>query len=363
MPGSIPHDCSQAVQGQIVSFLSSVPDGSTIQFQTDGCYEVNETITLPYLSNITVNGEGSTFEDTVWPTNNSIWEAEGGSNITFENMTIDGSNPYAGCLAGDSSGPCATQGCYTASYEWQYGVDFEGTQGGTVNNVAINNVGGDFVETEDLNDNVNSAPTTNITIENSIFTNNGRMGVGITDANGVTIENNIFTGVCWEMVDMESDVSVEFSKNVAILNNTLGSNDFGILSDGGNAVAANEGPVTVTGNTMNTCPATTESPIQLDSIVGQVTTGFTINNNYLVSNGALAGIGIYNESNGVVDGNSVDMCTYQGGSPYVVLLNTDNNLTIENNNGDIGIHQGSWAGGVYIDSLSTNVITSGNDPP
>jgi hypothetical protein len=35
-----------AVEGQIASFLSTVPDGSTIQFQTGDCYGQDGTILL-----------------------------------------------------------------------------------------------------------------------------------------------------------------------------------------------------------------------------------------------------------------------------------------------------------------------------
>jgi parallel beta-helix repeat protein len=341
--------------------------GAQITFPSGACYEVNgssggHALTINDLNNVLVNGNGATFDDPMsnWPTNSSIWEAEGGSNITFENMTIDGSNPYGGCLQGDVTSPCsAEQGCYTSEEEYQFGIDYEATQGGTVNNVTVNDVGGDDISLEDLNGNVNSLPNTGITIENSTFNNNGRMGIGVVDANGVTINNNTFTGVCWEAVDMESDVAAEYSANVTITNNTVTSSDFGLLSDGGSASAAHSGPVIVTGN-ISDLPSTSESNISIQSIVGQVTSSFTINDNTLSSNGA-QGIYIGYQSNGVVNGNTVTIY-YSEPTTYVVDLSQVSNAKVTNNTGLNGT-SGSWAGGVYTDGTDTNITKSGNSPP
>ena len=339
------------MEGQIASFLSTVPDGSTIQLQTGGCYGQDGTILLANRNNLTINGEGSTFEALASMAGNSFWAVQGGTNITFTNMTIQGDNPYAEVLQG-------SPGCYNAGWEWQYGFAFDGTDGGTVNGVTINDIYGDFVEAEDDNGNTYSAPATNILIENSTFSGAGRMGIGITDGNGVTIEHNSFNWVCWEMVDIETDTAWEYSQNVNIIDNTLGANNFGMLSDGGHAAAANSGNVTVTGNTMTVPPSTTESPIQLESING-VPSNFTIDNNTLITNGG-QGIHINTESNGTVENNTIAMDSNSSSSAYPVSLVLASNVQVENNTGTC-YYEIWWSSApVYTDSTDTGITQSGN---
>ena len=341
---------------QIASFLSTVPDGSTIQFQPGGCYGQDGTILLANRNNLTINGEGSTFEALASMAGNSFWAAQGGTNITFTNMTIQGDNPYAEVLQG-------SPGCYNAGWEWQYGFAFDGTDGGTVNGVTVNDIYGDFVEAEDDNGNTHSAPATNILIENNTFSGAGRMGIGITDGNGITIEHNSFNWVCWEMVDIETDTPYEYGENVNIIDNTLGSNNFGILSDGGNSAPTNNGNVTVTGNTMTSYPATTESPIILNPITGIVSTGFTIDNNTLETNGS-AGIQVASESNGQIENNNVDYDYPEGGTHNGIDISSgDSNILVENNVEPVCCSLTSWPGGgvlVYVDPSDTNITVSGN---
>ena len=100
VPSSIPDDCSQAVEGQIESFLSTVPDGSTVQFQPQGCYGQDGTIFVTDRKNLVIDGNGSIFRAlTQGDSGRSNWEVQAGSNITIENMTLYGGEPQrrSGC--------------------------------------------------------------------------------------------------------------------------------------------------------------------------------------------------------------------------------------------------------------------------
>jgi hypothetical protein len=359
-PSSINATCSSDVSTPLNAWLATLSNGAQVNFPSGACYEANETLVVPYLNNVIVNGNGSTFENTLYGngtttgTNNTIWEAEGGSNITFENMTVLGPN---------NTDYCNING----NYEWQYGIAFNDTQGGMVNNVTINQTFGDSVETQDNDNNVALGPTTGIVIENSTLENDGRMAIGITDGRNITIENNTISA-CGEVVDMETDTSGEYSQDVSIINNTIGWNSFGLLSMGGNAAPANSGDVTVTGNTMTYYPNTTEAAITLNSITGIVTTGFTITNNTLLTTGG-NGVEVHNASNGTISNNTVALGTYQGGAPYPVNLAAyDSNITVTNNSGvkgtatNNGFGSGAdWPdGAVYVDSTCYNITQSGN---
>ena len=188
------------------------------------------------------------------------------------------------------------------------------------------------------------------------------MGIGITDGNGVTIEHNSFNWVCWEMVDIETDTPYEYGENVNIIDNTLGSNNFGILSDGGNSAPTNSGNVTVTGNTMTATPSTTETPITLNPITGVVSTGFTIDNNSLMTNGS-AGIILSDEDNGQIENNTIDYAYPEGGTQNGIDIYGSSNVLVENNIEPVMGGSGPWPGGgqlVYVDPYSTNITVSGN---
>ena len=359
MPSSIPDDCSQAVEGQIESFLSTVPDGSTIQFQRGGCYGEDNTIYITDRSNLVIDGNGATFRALSLAAMgvNSNWNVWGGSNITFEDMTIQGDNPYAGILQGNP-------GCYNASLEWQYGIAFDGVDGGTVNDVNIRDVYGDFVEAEDENRDP-ALYSSNILVENSNFNGNGRMGIGITDAENVTIENNTFNRVCWEMVDIELGDNGEYGKNINIIDNTLGSNNFGLLANQGAGLPATVGNITVIGNIMTSTPATTQSPITL-GWPGIYRSNYTINNNYIISGGG-DGMDLYGTSHSVIEYNTLVYGSDQGGTEYGINLADTHNLLIEYNActylPPLG---GSFNGGAVVqdsEEPSTNITLIGNTDP
>jgi hypothetical protein len=362
------------VEAQINAFIATVPDGSTIQFQPGGCYGQDNTIYITNRSNLVIDGNGATFKALSLAAMgvNSNWAVEAGSNITLEDMTIQGDNPYAGILQG-------SPGCYNASLEWQYGIAFDATQGGTVNDVNINDVYGDFVEAEDYERNTASAPARNILVENSNFNGNGRMGIGITDAQGVTIQNNHFNGVCWEMVDVELDSNIEYGQNISIINNTLGTNNFGLLSNqgagyggAGEQNCATEyggdcfhvGNFTVTGNTMTAVPATTQSPVTI-GWPGIYRSNYTITNNYLISGGG-SGMDLEGVSNSTITNNTVAYGSDQGCGPLgcpvgVFLVDCHNDLIEYNIFPYLPPLGASFPGGIdRIDSLSTGVTQVGN---
>ena len=359
MPSSIPDDCSQAVQGQIVSFLSSVPNGSTIQFQPGGCYGQNGTIYVTDRSDLIIDGNGSTFKSLVGQDDASNWEVQAGSNITFENLTIQGDNPYAGILQGDP-------GCYTTSLEWQYGIAFDGTQGGTVNSVHIYDVYGDFVEAQDdLRVGVyNSPPSRNIMVENSYFDGNGRMGVGLTDVIGFTMQNTTMNDVCWDAVDVELDVNQEYGLDINIIDNTFGPMNFALLSNYGAGYGDHVGNITVSGNTETVPPATTESPISIGQVPGTYRSNYTISNNYLLDLGG-NGIEMAGIDNSTIENNAVLYASDQGGSPVGILLSDCHAALIEDNAFTGGTFFGhattGFPGGISsIDSLSTGITLIGN---
>jgi hypothetical protein len=346
VPSSIPDDCSQAVEGQIASFLSTVPDGSTVLFQPDGCYGEDLTIFVTDRENLIIDGNGSTFKAlTKGSPGRSNWEVQAGNNITFENMTLDGANPKAGVGAG----------CYIAPLEWQHGIDFEATQGATVDQVSIYNVYGDFIEAQYDSRVAMSAsqPARNILVENSYFSGNGRMGLGLTDVIGFTMRDSYMTGVCWDAVDIETDENSEYALDIKILDNTFGATNLAILANYGHGFEPNVGDITISGNTETGPLYTCESPIAVGQYPGENRSNYTITNNTLLAGGN--GMDIEGVDNATIKNNTVTYTNEGCVPPAGVLLVDSHTVLIEGNalNG--------FPGGITnVDDLSTGVTVIGN---
>jgi len=345
VPASIPSNCSATVEQQLMSFFATVPDGSTINFPANGCYGQDGSLFLPGRNNLVINGNGSTFKALTQGTSyRSNWMIQGGSNITLENMIVRGANPNAG----------ATMAAYNAALEWQHGIDFGSVQGGTLDNVQIYDVYGDFVEAQEdsrCTDCPGDPPNRNIVVRSSHFERNGRVGFGLTDVDGFVLENSYIGNVAWDAVDIELDYNWEYGRNVQILNNTLGPMRFSLFSNwgvGGSTV----GNVTVSGNVENGPLLTCVAPIQVLPPAGVYRSGYTIQNNQLLTYGN--GFEFTRADNVSVSGNTVNFTNGQCGSYVGVALTDSHTVGITNNTFAVpnAIDR--------VDSLSTNVTVSGN---
>jgi hypothetical protein len=61
VPRKISDNCSAPVEGKIMAWLATVPDGSTVQFEAGRCYGQDGTITLSGRSGLVIDGQGSEF--------------------------------------------------------------------------------------------------------------------------------------------------------------------------------------------------------------------------------------------------------------------------------------------------------------
>jgi hypothetical protein len=323
-----------------MAFFNTVPDGSTINFQPGGCYLIDYIIRVTDRNNLVINGNGATFRDTASDPGITTWGTEGGSNITYENMTIYGSDPSHQ---------------YVASLEWQYGIDFEATQGGTVNNVNIYNVYGDFVEAEYDHQAgaIASQPARNILVENSNFSGAGRMGVGLTDVIGFTMENTSISDVTWDAVDVETDVNQEYASNIQILNNTFSTITLSLLSNYGYGYYPNVGNITFSGNIETNAPSTCAGPVGVNKFPGEYRSNYTITNNQLYSGSG--GIGIDGVENATIANNTVNFVLLGCNLLAGIVVIDSHTVSVENNS-----IVGPFTAAVSVDDLSTGVTLSGN---
>ena len=94
VPKTIKGDCSVAVEGKIMAWLATVPDGSTVQFGAGRCYGQDGTITLTGRNNLVIDGQGSEFRAlTLGGDHRSNWRFLNGRNLTVRNLAVRGSDP------------------------------------------------------------------------------------------------------------------------------------------------------------------------------------------------------------------------------------------------------------------------------
>jgi len=121
VPKNIKGDCSVPVESQVMAWLASVPDGSTVQFGAGRCYGQDGTITLTDRNGLVIDGQGSEFRAlTPGGSHRANWRFVRGRDLTVRNIAVRGSNP---------------QGAYDPAIEWQHGYSVEGVQGMTLSNV------------------------------------------------------------------------------------------------------------------------------------------------------------------------------------------------------------------------------------
>lgn len=351
---NIPNDCSGNVAGVLNSWMASVPNNSTIQFASNGCYEAANPIVLTNRTNLIIDGNGSTFKlstaQGLAGTQGLInWAINGGTNITLENMTIQG--------ASTATKTCGAQGCGgnttcqpNSAYEYQYGIDWMGTNGGTATSVNITNVCGDFIDFSPYckgsvtarygcqqGNNVWTQPATNIIINGGTDYIAGRQGMSPIDANGVTIENVNMSYVAANGVDIEPSTTIGYEENITVggigVGNTFSYLTASMVNESGGGDLGS-GNVNVIGNTQ-TSPQADVPAVNIEaSGVSPTPSGFTIQSNNISAFGWQFQVGYVN--NVTIGGAGLgNTNTYAGGGydySYAVTAADVVNMNVSYNN-------------------------------
>ena len=210
IPESIDATGREDVGGDLTQFFASVPNGSTVVFPAQARYRVEQNIIIGGRQNLTILGNGATvFATTREPVDRSQWVIRNSSGVVFRNLSLVGAHESGG----------TSEGAYVEDLETQHGFRLEGASDIELDRVNVSNVFGDFVYIGRNDDHV---PSKRIWIHDSTFSDNGRQGVAITDADGVVIERNHFSGTRRSVIDIEPNTSSSNAKNVFVLDNVVG---------------------------------------------------------------------------------------------------------------------------------------------
>jgi hypothetical protein len=324
-PASIPDDCSSDAAPALLSWLSSLPQGTVskplvVTLPAQACYAVDETLYLQGMTDTTVDAAGAIFkQESPFAENltQPIVFLLQDTNVTIEDLVINGA--YNGSNGG-------------VNYEGDYGVVLEGDSGVNLTHLTVANIQGDFIYLSPPYDlaNISDSLNTNISVTGSSFTNAGYHGLTVESANGLTLNHDVFSGIGTDAMDFEYDeYSTAFKPdgthfwaaqdNITIENSwwTNWGDDW-FASDQGQTPGVQQQNVTLTGNTLNsdsplfeivgTSAATTAAPY--------LNTNLTITDNRFAPGyyakpyrgGTSVGSSIQNVTNLVIEDNTFPLC-------------------------------------------------------
>jgi hypothetical protein len=350
VPGNIKSNCSAPVEGKLMAWLATVPDGSTVRFAANGCYGQDGTITLTGRKGLVLDGRGAQFRAlTAGDSHRANWRFVRGSDLTVQNMAVRGSDP---------------QGAYDPSVEWQHGYSIEGVQGMNLTNVQARETWGDGIDlwhgadSPACGDDASSAR--NIKISGATLEHNGRQGLAVVDAEGVTLQGSTVGPVAWSSVDLETDDDCEIARHVTIDHNSFGANRYGVVASVGFGGDPQVGDVTVTDNVQTAPtglgpPATGEcwAPVRILSPEGLYRDGYSFRGNHFLAR--WNGYEFRRVDNIAVDANTVDYGTASGCSAGAGVLMVDSHTVAITNNRFNGANQVFTA-----DAASTGISSQGN---
>ena len=219
VPTTIDRTGTKDVTAELVAYIKSVPDGSTITFPANSRYRIENILLVGFRHNLVIDGSGSLFFATTtgsgvpptgpnavqqhWPRHRAQWLVHNSTNITLRNVVVRGANPKAG-----TSDPA-----YVVALEAQHGVEFYDTIGGKLEDCTITDTYGDFVYIG------NRAQGT--TVRGCTMARSGRQGVTVSYARDVLIRDNHISQVRRTAIDLEPYTASWGVYNVWIAYNTF----------------------------------------------------------------------------------------------------------------------------------------------
>ena len=216
----------------LISFVGSVPDGSTIVFKAGGVYRLNAALKFAHRHNLTFEGNGATLKAGGGTTEASslFWLGSylgGNTGIVIRNFTLVGNS--------------TTPGVYQGGREGAHGVLVDDGSTIDVSNITVRGVWGDCVYVGGWADAVS--------FHDSTCESNGRNGVTITSGSNVTVQRVAFNKSGYTTFDIEPNVSSEGARSVRFLDNTAGTWTNSFVSAEGAAGSVVDG-VTISRNTV-----------------------------------------------------------------------------------------------------------------
>jgi hypothetical protein len=220
---SLPRDCSRDVTNALNYVFSLIPENSTLSFPANSCYRVNGTLKISGKRGLTVDGRNSRFvamtDGRELPAREArtrdqflVYKSTG---ITIKNAIAQGANIYAGL----------NDKAYVPELEAQHGFEVSSSTNVTLDHVQAYKVFGDFVYIGGATN-----PSRYVTVKNSTFRGNGRIGLTVANGTDVVVQNNVFDDMRRSIFDLEPYAGNWVIQRVTVQNNIIGEGRLNFLS-------------------------------------------------------------------------------------------------------------------------------------
>jgi hypothetical protein len=202
VPAAVDGSCKTDVTSQILSWLGSVPDGSTVAFASGACYRIEGTLTLSDRA-LTIEGNGATLRSFDRPDDQrAIWRIWN-SDVVIRNLLIVGSYDKGGV--------------FNASIEHSHGIDLRGTHA-VIEGVSVSDMGGDCVYFG------LGATRSSGTVRGGSCEGIGRNAVSVTSGNNILVEGVSATRIGYTVFDVEPNSGPGFGASDVVFNaNRIGT--------------------------------------------------------------------------------------------------------------------------------------------
>lgn len=296
VPASISADCSKDVEVELGRFINSLPDGSTVRFPSGGCYAQGNRIEVRDRSNMTIDGNGSTFRSSAENTGrreaNPNWLVLRGRNVRITDMRIVGNFHLTGKRSQQRVNRASTEGEAGATSQPNAGVGIYGGDGIHVTDLDIRDVFGDGVLTgvsEYVDGSVPSQTPRDVHVERVKVTKAARHCYSPNQVVGFWLENSIGKDCWYGALDAELDEPEQKIQDVHLLHNTFA--DFNLLGIvipvAGNG--ENTRGIEIRGNTFLTYP---DQPCNIVIAVGSYPTNPNTIKNVVVKDNSIKSHGV-----------------------------------------------------------------------
>ena len=219
-------------QAAISAAIASCPNGSTVRFPVGASYTQTDKIVVDGRSNLTIDGNGSTFTKTspsvysLTPPARPNWELSRNANVTVTNMNVRG-----------AYGPAARWADNTTN-QWDHGFLILGGDGTTVRDVDVRNVYGEFLTASPYGWDI-TLPARNVRVERLTGVHAKRQGVAISGAIGFWLTDSNLSDCAQLCFDAEADITGERLQDIHVLRNTI--SDFYLSAIGVAGPVPNQG--------------------------------------------------------------------------------------------------------------------------
>jgi hypothetical protein len=210
VPRSIDATGGTNAAAALQAFVDAAPDGSTIVFQPDGRYRLDQRLWLIGRKGLTLEGNGATFELGPGATHGggTLIVDKSSEDITIRDLNILGNYSAAGTV--DSC----------CSRESEHGIAVYGSDRTLIENVDIRRVGGDcfYIEPSPAD-----RPPDGVTVRDSGCRRTGRHGIALEGGRDILVENTFFDGIGFDVIDIEPGRGDYNVYGFTFRNNTVGS--------------------------------------------------------------------------------------------------------------------------------------------